>query len=362
MLDTQPGSYISVDKTRKLEYRIRFDAQGTILGESSDSTLARELGFNVDHRTVPDIFTFVERTSRLDKGLPQRLVPMVQRLLEKHEEFALNGDFPSGDGKRHLRISGQAIRNVSGEYTHTLLLLDDTAQTELRRSYEYMFRLAQHELKGPLAVIQSAAEMANEQIDSGETDSAKGCLAMIERNAFAIEEMITRYLNLSRIESGAIAMTYEPLFFSSDILDPIVAEMQLQLSRKNMHVTFRLVGLESEPAIVASREGCGIVMRNLLSNAIKYGESGTHISVTLGRPQDDVLVAVKNKGPNIPEEYLSKLFQRFVRLEATQGTKGSGLGLYNARKLVELWGGTIAVNSGDNETRFTFTMPQPEFD
>jgi signal transduction histidine kinase len=285
---------------------------------------------------------------------------MVQRLIERHEEFALAGDFAAGEGKRHLRISGQAIRNVSGEYTYTLLMLDDSVQTELRRAYEYMFRLAQHELKGPLAVITSAAEMAQEQIDAGETASAKSCLAMIERNAQAIEEMITRYLNLSRIESGAIRMTYEPLVFSTDVLDPIVAECQLQLTRRNMHVSFKLVGLDAEPEIIASREGCEIVMRNLISNAIKYGDPGTSIAVTLGQPQDDVLIAVKNKGPNIPEEYLSKLFQRFVRLEATQGTKGSGLGLYNARKLVELWGGTIAVNSGDNETRFTFTIPQPE--
>lgn len=359
MIDTDKRHGITLDKTRKLEYRIRFDAEGRILGESSGSVLARELGIGDNGESAADVFAFVARMGLLDKGLPERLRPMVERLLQRHEEFALNGDFSAGEGRRHLRISGQAIRNVSGDYTHTLLILDDTAQTELRRAYEYMFRLAQHELKGPLAVIASAAEMAQEQIDAGATEAAKNCLGMIERNAQAIEDMITRYLNLSRIESGAIHMTYEPIVFSTDVLDPLVAEVQLQLARKNMQITFALVGPDAEPSIVASREGCEIVMRNLLSNAIKYGEAGTPIAVTLGRPENDVLIAVKNRGATIPEEYLSKLFQRFVRLEATQGTKGSGLGLYNARKLVELWGGTIAVNSGENETRFTFTMPQP---
>lgn len=352
------SSSMPKDMTKKLEYRIRFDAQGTILGESSHSHLADHLGFNRSFKEVPDIFSFVQRTAILDKGLPGRLEPLLKRLLENQEEFALNGDFSSNGEKRHLRISGQSIRNVNGDVTHTLLFLDDTVHTQLRRSYEYMFRLANHEIKGPLAVVLGATEHAHEHVESGNKEGVLSCLAMIERNARAIEEMIVRYLNLSRIESGMMPVHNEDLMLSTDVIHPLLAETQMALAKKGMRIQFDCVGLDREPLIHGSRELLEIVLRNLLSNAVKYGDENSTIELAMTKQGNDCVVSVENAGPNIPKENLSRLFQRFVRLDATQGTKGSGLGLYNARKLVEMWGGLILVESAERVTRFVFTIPQ----
>ena len=82
----------------------------------------------------------------------------------------------------------------------------------------------------------------------------------------------------------------------------------------------------------------------------------------LRKDKSDMKISVENKGKNIPQNSLDKLFEKFVRLDATQGTKGSGLGLYNARKIVELWGGKISVDSSDHKTRFTFSIPQKAVD
>jgi signal transduction histidine kinase len=345
------------DKTRKLEYRVRFGEDGEILGESSQSALSDALQLKVK-AGGESISEFLQRTKSLEKNLPGRLKPLVTRLLELHEEFALSGDFENNGGKRHLRISGQAIRNVDGDYTHTLLFLDDTAQTTLRRSYEYMFRLANHEIKSPLSVVLAAAEQAEEYVQANNQEGANSCLAMIDSNARAIEDMITRYLNLSRIESGAMPMHNVELVFSTDVLDPLVADMGISLTKRDMRVEFTYDEDEEEPTIIASRELLEIVMRNLISNAAKYGDKSTIINVIMARQEDDLLVTVENNGPTIPKEYLNKLFQRFMRLDAAQGAKGSGLGLYNARKLVEMWGGTIAVETGEQVTRFMFTLPK----
>ncbi|MCH7990213.1 MAG: sensor histidine kinase [Planctomycetes bacterium] len=99
-----------------------------------------------------------------------------------------------------------------------------------------------------------------------------------------------------------------------------------------------------------------IVLRNLLTNAVKYGDPKTVIEVELEVSGEERSISVTNAGPNIPEQNLKKLFQKFVRLDAAQGTRGSELGLYNARKIVELWGGTIRVESSENHTRFVFTL------
>ena len=341
----------------KLEYRIRFDDDGQVLGESNDSSLGRFLGFDAPAAEVRTMQEFTARTSILDKQLPERLEPLLIGLIKQRQEFALSGDYVVQGEPRHLRISGQSIRNVDESFTHTLLFLDDTAQTHLRRSYEYMFRLANHELKSPLAVVMGATEQLKEAIDAGNKEEMMAYVHMIERNGRAIDDMVTRYLNLSRIESGKIPIDWTTVVLGIDIIQPLEAEMQFMLSEKGMEIEYAWDA--TEPDIEAPREPLEIVMRNLISNAIKYGnpESAIHIKQEYG---SEVTISVLNAGPNIPPAYLNKLFQRFVRLDATQGTKGSGLGLYNARKIVERWGGVIGVQSEERCTRFYFTIPQGE--
>lgn len=146
--------------------------------------------------------------------------------------------------------------------------------------------------------------------------------------------------------------------FSQEVLNPLVSELQPALLGKGMTIEFECAGLEHEPIIIADTEALAIVVRNLLSNAIKYGAANTAIRVLLICEDSCAEVAVENEGPNIPDSQMKKLFHKFVRLEATQGTRGAGLGLYNARKLVESWGGTIRVESHHNRARFTFTVPE----
>lgn len=344
------------DIHQKLEYRIRFDSKGTILGESSESALATMLGFTAPADSVGTILEFLARTEVLDSQLPGHLRPLVNDLMANHKGFAINGDYEIEGESRHLRISGQSIRNVDESYTHAILFLDDTAQTHLRRSYEYMFRLANHELKGPLAVVLGAAEQLRSALENGTRDEMAAYIGMIERNGRAIDDMVTRYLNLSRIESGALPIEWATVMLGLDIVQPLEAEMQFMLMEKRMSIEYAWDATELE--IEAPREPLEIVMRNLISNALKYGDadSAIHIRQEFGT---EVMISVENAGPNIPPIYLDKLFQRFVRLDATQGTKGSGLGLYNARKIVERWGGIIGIQSEEHATRFYFTIPQP---
>ena len=341
----------------KREYRLQFDAAGRILGESLHSELGRQLGIALDWEKQEEIFAYIERLETLDADLPKRLRPRLERLLSDHREFSLYDDYTAGDREYHLHISGRVIRCYGGDIIFTLLFLDDTQHTRLRRIYELMFRLANHELKSPLACILGAAEIARDHLASGSTEGMAASLEMIDRNARAMEELIQRYLNLSRIESGSLKIEPVQMQFSSDVLYPLESELRPALMRKEMGIDFRCVGLRREPVLQADPDAMSIVMRNLLSNAIKYGAGGTAISVLLERGDDRIELSVENVGSNIPKPQLKQLFKKFVRLEATQGSKGAGLGLYNARKLVESWGGTIRVESEEGRTRFTFTVP-----
>jgi signal transduction histidine kinase len=342
----------------KAEYRVRFDNEGSLLGASLHSSLGERLGIAVDPSRESTISEYVERLASLDRDLPRRLTHRLRRLIDEHREFSIHDDYTRGHEDHHLHISGRVVRDFDGKLTFILLFLDDTWLTNLRRAYEYMFRLANHELKSPLTCILGAAEYAGNYVASGSVDGVRTSLEMIQRNALVMDEMITRYLNLSRIESGNIRLTPSEFMFSADVLNPLTSELQPALMARQMSVDLVCSGCDHEPPLLADRESLTIVVRNLLSNAIKYGTPETRIVVELARGDEDVEVSVENDGPNIPEYQLKRLFHKFVRLEATQGSKGAGLGLYNARKLVELWGGAIRVTSHGSKTRFSFTVPE----
>ncbi len=345
------------DDASRREYRVRFDSSGRILGHSIQAELSDDLGMTLDPGRDESVFEYLQRFGRLDTDLPERLDKRVRTLLEFQEEFSVTCDVVIEDDTHHLRISGQAIDNLVGDRSFTLLVLDDTELTHRRRMYEYMFRLANHEIKGPLSSIMGAVEYAEDHLRRGSLEGIQYCLEMITRNTQVIEEMIERYLNLSRIESGQIQIIPTDIRVFPMVLKPILEQMEPHLKKKHMMVQFECRGFDHEPLVHADPEKVAIVLRNLLSNAVKYGTAYTPIEVFIRPGEGEAEICVENQGPNIPEDSMTKLFERFVRLEATQGTKGSGLGLYNARKVVEMWGGRIGVASTERATRFNFTLP-----
>ncbi len=351
-LDLQPL------KSQKREYRVRFNREGEVLAASLHAELGEKLGVAIEGNGPLNILDYIRRLEILHPDLPDRVIPRLIRLMEDLVEFSVHEDFKSPSGMVHLHISGRAARYFNGAIAFTLLFLDDTEHTRLRRTYELMFRLANHELKSPLACILGATEFAEEHIVNGNLDGIKMCIGMIERNARSMEEMLRRYLNLSRIESGNLHITPRELLLSEVVLEPLLSEFRPMLLQRGMNVSFSCEP-EPEPPVYGDPEALEIALRNLLSNAIKYGNPGSIIKISLTRAgEGNLAVSVENEGPTIPKEQLDKLFDRFVRLEATQGTKGAGLGLYNARKVVELWGGTIRVESSDSHVRFIFTVPE----
>jgi len=112
------------------------------------------------------------------------------------------------------------------------------------------------------------------------------------------------------------------------------------------------------PPVRADRQRLAQVLENLVTNAVKYGDPARPIVVTVRGAGDWLEVAVTNWGPGIPPEEVPHLFERFRRGRGVRGVQGVGLGLYITRRLVELHGGRIWVESTPGEsTTFTFTLP-----
>jgi signal transduction histidine kinase len=104
-----------------------------------------------------------------------------------------------------------------------------------------------------------------------------------------------------------------------------------------------------------------IVYNNLLSNAVQYGREGGMILLKAREGMDRVTLSVRNDGEGIPAEKVPRLFQKFSRLETPEyaGKRGTGLGLYICKEIVEKLGGEIWVNSRLGEwVKFSFTLPR----
>jgi signal transduction histidine kinase len=143
-----------------------------------------------------------------------------------------------------------------------------------------------------------------------------------------------------------------------EIVAPILESMEAELSGKKMKVTDEI---EQAGLVFADKNMVREIFENLISNAYKYGREGGLIQLKSKIEGDYVEFRVRNEGEGIPRERMGELFKKFSRLEESETArkqKGTGLGLFITKNIVEAHGGSIRVESQQGEwTEFIFTLP-----
>jgi len=137
---------------------------------------------------------------------------------------------------------------------------------------------------------------------------------------------------------------------SIEIVMPLAMEKKMTINR---NITPAVI-VECDLTLIK------IVTNNLLSNAVKYGDENGVIDIALSSNEKELLLSIKNTGPGFPEEAKSKLFRKFSRIEKTElmKRKGTGVGLYNSWKIIQLHNGHIWADSIENEwAEFSFKIP-----
>jgi hypothetical protein len=183
---------------------------------------------------------------------------------------------------------------------------------------------------------------------------------MMERNTGNLIELVNDLLDASKLESGSLRL--DPI---SNDLHVIVAELKETMlplaSDKEIELTTEIpAGI---PHVLADRAKLRRIFVNLLSNAIKFTKRGGHISVTAATTGDYVRIAVADTGVGIAADDIARLFDKYeqARSRSTRSEKGTGLGLYITKQLVELHGGEITVESEHGKgSTFAFTLPKEE--
>ncbi|NPV82713.1 MAG: response regulator [Candidatus Aminicenantes bacterium] len=203
-----------------------------------------------------------------------------------------------------------------------------------------LMAIVSHELKSPVSALHTTASTLYKGYFGQLSPEQMKILETIIRNCEYLEDIIRSYLDLSKMELDQLDSFKEEIYFVKDVVEEVLALPEIQDNTKKMTVSknfpqdFRISG---DPRLLK------ILVRNLVSNAIKYGSEGTEVKLGLEKRDGEMVFSVHNLGVGIRPEDGPRLFRKFERLkqQGTEGVKGSGLGLYICKKIVDSHGGKI---------------------
>ena len=237
-------------------------------------------------------------------------------------------------------------------------LSDVTRQYELQQTKNDVISLVSHEMRTPLTAIQGMTELLAaydvEPVRRREMNLA------INDEVKRLTRMITGYLDITRLESGATAMRLSPVRAESllerilILLEPVAAQRQIRLV-SNFPADL--------PPFLADADLLSRAVENLVSNAIKYSSDGTAVTLSARAEEEYVAIEVADHGYGIPAADLERVFEKFYRVPRVQdaGVPGTGLGLALVREIAELHHGSVSLRSEVNQgSTFTLRIPRKE--
>ncbi|MGE5217374.1 MAG: ATP-binding protein, partial [Chloroflexota bacterium] len=215
-----------------------------------------------------------------------------------------------------------------------------------------------HDLRSPLSNIMGIAEMMHHGLFGAASEEQKKWLDRMRNNAKNLVDLISDFLDISKIESGRIELHCDPVNVF-ELASAIVANFRPVAASKMIALTCS--GDPSLPSTEADARRVDQVITNLITNALKFTNEGGRIQVrVLPGQSDEIKIEVQDNGIGIPRAELSNLFQKYRQADNSRALadKGTGLGLVICKMIVEAHGGRIWVESEEGRgTTFTFTLP-----
>ncbi|MGB9177768.1 MAG: ATP-binding protein [Pyrinomonadaceae bacterium] len=233
----------------------------------------------------------------------------------------------------------------------------NTKLRELAEMKEEFLALTTHDLRSPLTVISGVISFFTSGRLGELSPEQQNMVSMMERNAQVLIELVNDLLDASKLESGTMRLD-----LTSIDLCALTNELRETMEPLAREKSITLVETLSEtlPPIEADRTKLRRILVNLLSNALKFTPKGGRVELRAEQANGQMFIAVADTGVGIAPEDVERLFDKYeqTRSRATRGEKGTGLGLYITKQLVELHGGEIKVTSepGTGST-FSFTLP-----
>jgi PAS domain S-box-containing protein len=265
-----------------------------------------------------------------------------------------------------MESRGRLVQDMEGEVPMAVLVTRDIsdavardevleeAKSEAERANraksEFMSRMS-HELRTPLnSVLGFAQILQMESTSAGDVEIGD----QIYRSGQHLLNLINEVLEISRIESGTIAVSLETIVLD-DVIDECVGLVQPQANAMNVNI---INVATKRHSVIADANRLRQVVINLLSNAIKYNTNGGTVSLTCEHRNEFLRLCIEDTGIGIAPEMINRLFIPFDRLGAeSSGIDGTGLGLAVSKSLTEAMGGSLTlVNTSKNGCTFALEL------
>jgi two-component system, OmpR family, phosphate regulon sensor histidine kinase PhoR len=246
---------------------------------------------------------------------------------------------------------------AAGASAHgVVLVLNDF--TDLRRSDQIrrdFVANVSHEMRTPLTAVRGYVEALLDGDTSPE--ESRRFLEIIARHAERMERLVKDLLHLARLDAGQETLQLRPCQ-TRELTETVIADVEPVAESRGQRIEVSVApGAEQVRADSAKLHAA---LRNLVANAVAYSPEHSTIRVEATHRNGHIAIAVSDEGPGIPEQDLSRVFERFYRVDKSRARDpgGTGLGLAIAKHLVELHGGQIAVeNRPQGGACFTVTLP-----
>ncbi|HKC63659.1 MAG TPA: ATP-binding protein [Pyrinomonadaceae bacterium] len=319
-IQTQPGEGTRVTLVKWMPRGVADDVKGRI------EELRAHFGHDVEDSAIEEL----QQQNR-------DLAKILAELEEKREQLEeLNRQL--NESNRELNEANAKLRELA----------------ELREEF---LALTTHDLRSPLTVISGVISFFTSGRLGELSPEQKNMVSMMERNTRNLIELVNDLLDASKLESGTMRLDVTS-FDLRGLLDELRETMEPLAKEKGIELVETIPS--DLPQVEADRAKIRRVLQNLLSNALKFTPKGGRVEFSAEQMDGRVSVKVSDTGVGIAPEDVDRLFDKYeqARSRATRGEKGTGLGLYITKQLVELHGSEIKVESevGKGST-FSFTLP-----
>ena len=264
-----------------------------------------------------------------------------------------------GDWKtRILQAKAARVQQENGDLIGIVTICRDvTQEKEIDKLKTDLVSMVAHELRSPLTSISGFSELMLDSDITRQQSTEYASIILKESNR--LSELINKFLDISRIESGRIQPKMAELNLSDTVL-MVVGSNSYLAEKKDIQV--EVSAPENLSAIWADSGMMEQVVLNLFSNAVKYSPEKKRIDLVLHETESEVILQVQDQGYGIPAQSLPRIFEKFYRVtdhEEVRSQTGTGLGLAMVKQIVDLHGGRIEVESEENRgSIFSVCLPK----
>lgn len=211
-----------------------------------------------------------------------------------------------------------------------------------------------HDLKTPLTSVIGYLSILEESPDMPAEQRARFIGITLDK-AYRLEQLINEFFEITRLNLSELTAEKTTVDLSV-MLYQLIEEFYPLLEENNMTIA---ADIDSGIKLSADADKLARALDNLLKNAVNYGWDGTEIKLSAHSSDKTAVITLSNKGDEIPQEKLARIFDKFCRLDSSRRSKtgGSGLGLAITKQIIELHGGTISAACDKNDITFTVTVP-----